>query len=127
MKGGGNSKPEIVKLSHRSDPSEDYSEMSYFSVELNYGTGMFYEAIRVTNSDNMGGPGYVAISSLMINSDITNPKEYTIGLTNVYENNIDTAVGTVKLCGTTSRDSTGFIKMYVGTSACYVPYFSEID
>ncbi|KRE04717.1 hypothetical protein ASE61_07305 [Bosea sp. Root670] len=37
-----------------------------------------------------------------------------------------TGVGTIKFKGTTSRDSAGFIKMYAGTTAYYVPVFSGI-
>jgi hypothetical protein len=37
-----------------------------------------------------------------------------------------TGVGTIKFKGTTSRDSSGFIKFYIGTTAYYVPVFSAI-
>lgn len=37
-----------------------------------------------------------------------------------------TGVGTILFKGTTSRNSTGFIKVYVGTTAYYVPFFSAI-
>ncbi len=37
-----------------------------------------------------------------------------------------TGVGTIKFKGATSRDSTGFIKIYVGTTAYYIPIFSAI-
>lgn len=37
-----------------------------------------------------------------------------------------TGVGTIKFKGATSRDSTGFVKIYVGTTAYYVPVFSAI-
>lgn len=37
-----------------------------------------------------------------------------------------TGVGTIKFKGATSRDSTGFIKIYIGTTAYYVPVFSAI-
>ncbi len=35
-------------------------------------------------------------------------------------------VGTIKFKGTTSRDSAGFAKVYVGTTAYYVPIFTAI-
>jgi hypothetical protein len=38
-----------------------------------------------------------------------------------------TGVGTILFKGTTSRDSTGFIKIYVGTTAYYIPVFSAIS
>lgn len=37
-----------------------------------------------------------------------------------------TGVGSIKFKGATSRDSTGFIKIYIGTTAYYVPVFSAI-
>lgn len=37
-----------------------------------------------------------------------------------------TGTGTIKFKGATNRDSTGFIKVYVGTTAYYVPVFSAI-
>jgi hypothetical protein len=37
-----------------------------------------------------------------------------------------TGVGSIKFKGTTSRDSSGFIKIYIGTTAYYVPVFSAI-
>lgn len=37
-----------------------------------------------------------------------------------------TGVGSIKFKGATSRDTSGFIKIYVGTTAYYVPIFSAI-
>ena len=37
-----------------------------------------------------------------------------------------TGVGSIKFKGATSRDSTGFIKVYIGTTAYYVPVFAAI-
>lgn len=37
-----------------------------------------------------------------------------------------TGTGTIKFKGATSRDSAGFIKIYIGTTAYYVPVFSAI-
>jgi hypothetical protein len=38
-----------------------------------------------------------------------------------------TGVGSIKFKGTTSRDSAGFIKIYIGTTPYYVPVFSAIS
>jgi hypothetical protein len=38
----------------------------------------------------------------------------------------DTGVGTIKFKGATSRDSVGFIKIYIGTTAYYIPCFNAI-
>jgi hypothetical protein len=37
-----------------------------------------------------------------------------------------TGTGTIKMKGSTSRDSAGFIKIYIGTTAYWVPVFSAI-
>ena len=50
----------------------------------------------------------------------------TIGLTDVFDATLSSGNGTVKLKGTTTRDSAGFIKMYVGTTTVWVPYWTNI-
>lgn len=51
----------------------------------------------------------------------------TVGLSNVSNTAANsTGVGTIKFKGATNRDSTGFIKIYIGTTAYYVPVFSAI-
>jgi hypothetical protein len=50
----------------------------------------------------------------------------TIGLTDVFDATLSSGNGTVKLKGTTPRDSAGFIKMYVGTTTVWVPYWTNI-
>lgn len=46
------------------------------------------------------------------------------GVSNVAANS--TGVGTIKFKGTGSRDSSGFIKVYIGTTAYYIPVFNDI-
>jgi len=46
------------------------------------------------------------------------------GISNLTANS--TGVGTIKFKGTGSRDSSGFIKVYIGTTAYYVPVFNDI-
>jgi len=48
-------------------------------------------------------------------------------VTNVTNTTQSTGTGTVKLTGTTSRNNTGFIKAYIGTTAVYIPYFGNIS
>jgi hypothetical protein len=51
----------------------------------------------------------------------------TVGLTNVSDaSSNSTGVGSIKFKGTTSRDSYGFLKIYIGTTAVYVPFFTAI-
>ena len=51
----------------------------------------------------------------------------TIGLTDVNDATLSTGNGTVKLKTATARDSAGFIKMYVGTTTVWVPYWTNIS
>jgi hypothetical protein len=50
----------------------------------------------------------------------------TTGLTNVVDTGISTGVGSVKMAGTTARTNTGWLKIYVGTAARYIPYWTTI-
>lgn len=51
----------------------------------------------------------------------------TVGLTNTVDNTANsTGAGTIKFKGTTSRDSSGFLKILDGTTARYIPYFDAI-
>lgn len=51
----------------------------------------------------------------------------TTELTNVADVNANsTGVGTIKFKGATNRDSAGFAKIYIGTTAYYVPVFTAI-
>jgi hypothetical protein len=51
----------------------------------------------------------------------------TIGLTDISDlATRSTGVGTIKFDDTTNRNSSGFVKIYIGTIAYYVPVFSAI-
>jgi hypothetical protein len=50
----------------------------------------------------------------------------TVGISNVVNETISTGVGSIKMGGTTARTNTGFLKIYNGTSARYIPYFTDI-
>jgi hypothetical protein len=49
-----------------------------------------------------------------------------LGLTNVTDTGISTGVGSVRTAGTTARTNTGWLKIYVGTAARYIPYWTTI-
>lgn len=49
----------------------------------------------------------------------------TVGFSNV-TNGVSTGNGTVKVNGTTARDSSGWLKIYVGTAVRYIPYWTTI-
>ena len=51
----------------------------------------------------------------------------TIGLTDVNDATLSAGNGTVKLKGATNRNSAGFIKMYVGTTTAWIPYWTDIS
>lgn len=51
----------------------------------------------------------------------------TIGLTDVNDATLSTGNGTVKLKGTTTRNSAGFIKIYVETATAWIPYWTDIS
>lgn len=54
-------------------------------------------------------------------------KASTVEVTNVSDVTANsTGVGSIKFKGTTSRDSVGFVKVYIGTTAYYVPVFDAI-
>jgi hypothetical protein len=72
-------------------------------------TGVFVAANEIRASGDTGG---AASKNTMTNgSDLTANS---------------TGVGTILFKGTTSRNSSGFIKFYIGTTAYYVPVFSAI-
>lgn len=48
-------------------------------------------------------------------------------ITNATNTTQSTGTGTIKLTGATSRNNTGFIKAYIGTTAVYIPYFGNIS
>ncbi len=51
----------------------------------------------------------------------------TVGFTDVSDlATRSTGVGTIKFDDGTNRDSSGFIKIYIGTTAYYVPVFAAI-
>ena len=47
-------------------------------------------------------------------------------LTNTVNTSLSTGTGTVKMAGATNRNNVGWLKMYSGTTAIYVPYWTTI-
>lgn len=64
-------------------------------------------------------------ASLRIGADPGSGAASKLTLTNSFSG-VSTGAGTVKMAGTTYRDSAGWIKMYNGTTAIYVPYWTTI-
>lgn len=90
----------------------------------NDGTG---KDIDGTNSNWYATPtGILAANELRAIGDIGGSASAN-SITNVYDISANsTGVGSIKFKGTTSRDSVGFIKIYIGTTAYYIPVFDSI-
>jgi len=71
------------------------------------------EAFKSTGELRSGGDGGGEASYITL----TNASDLTAN---------STGVGTILFKGASNRDSSGFIKMYIGTTAYYVPAFSAI-
>lgn len=51
----------------------------------------------------------------------------TTMITNVVDTSLSTGTGAIKLKGTgTSQNSSGWLKIYIGTQVVYIPYFTDI-
>jgi hypothetical protein len=82
--------------------------------------------ISVTNGDITADAGKVISGQLNAVGDIGGVAD-SIGFTKTSDlTTNDTGVGTIKFKGATSRDSVGFIKIYIGTTAYYIPCFNAI-
>jgi hypothetical protein len=91
------------------------------------------EAMRITSAQNVGiGITPSANAKLQVAGTIcadgdTGGVAGTIGFTDVSDTAArSTGVGTIKFDDATARDSAGFVKIYIGTTAYYVPVFSAI-
>lgn len=97
-----------------------------FNGSLRTGGGATYlpgNAVGVTES----GGRYNAVSEVRAYQDSAG-----VASTNTLTSTSDltansSGVGTIKFKGSTSRDSSGFVKIYIGTVAYYVPCFSAIS
>ena len=67
---------------------------------------------------------WVQVDKIRIGSD-GGGQPGMLTLTNV-DYAVSSGTGTVKMNGTTSRNSNGFLKMYMGTTPIYVPYWTAI-
>lgn len=71
--------------------------------------------------------GKVLTKGLMVINDEGVGATGVLTLTNVKDDSLSTGTGTIKLKGSgTTQDSAGFIKMYIGTTIIYIPYFTDI-
>lgn len=77
--------------------------------------------LQVTEAGVMFGSGELRIAGDIGGAAATNA---LTGVSDVTANS--SGVGTILFKGTTNRNSTGFIKIYIGTTAYYVPVFAAI-
>lgn len=63
--------------------------------------------------------------TLLVNGDGGGVAGMT-GITDQFNSATSSGIGTIKMCGSTARDSQGFIKCYIGTATIWIPYFTTI-
>jgi hypothetical protein len=90
--------------------------------------------IRVTNFLGFGGDSFTSSASATFSWDVTDDDNLeliingdNIGLTTWWNETISTGAGTIKMCGSTPRESTGFLKIYINGYPRYIPYYTTID
>ena len=89
---------------------------------LNDNTTVKSTPIRIGSANQVKFGGEVRVAGDIGGEASTNT---LTGASDVTANS--TGVGTVKFKGATSRDSAGFLKVYIGTTPYYVPVFSAIS
>lgn len=85
--------------------------------------GNRYVGIINDAADYIGLVGHVRASAGVNVGGDSGGVASTLGLTNAFSG-VSTGTGTVKMNGATSRNSVGWVKMYNGTTAIYLPYWT---
>lgn len=100
-------------------------------LQVKWGTGTTYDVWHGGNIGitSWGGSEYVfdkTVEAVQVraNSDSAG-KASTVTITNGTQG-VSSGAGSVKLNGTTARDSTGWLKIYVGTAIRYIPYWTTV-
>ena len=71
--------------------------------------------------------GRTQVKGLAASNDVGSGLASTTTLTNVKDDTLSTGTGAIKLKGTgTTQNSAGFLKVYIGTTVAYIPYFTNI-
>ena len=100
-------------------------------LQVKWGTGTVYDVWHGGNIGitSWGGSEYVfdkTVEAVQVraNGDSAG-KASTVTVTNGTQG-VSSGNGTVKVNGTTARDSTGWLKIYVGTAVRYIPYWTTV-
>lgn len=112
--------------------NEVIGSLTFIAADVTSGTEAAYATLNIFNG---GAPYQIGVFAPGIASfagevraglDVSGASGHTT-LTNTSNLTANsTGVGSIKMKGGTSRDSDGFIKIYIGTTAYYVPVFSAI-
>jgi len=81
---------------------------------------------NIIAGDNISAGGIVGGSAIRVLDDVGSGVVSTVTLTNAID---DTqGVGALTMLSTNGNPGTnaGFLKVYIGTAACYIPYFDDI-
>ncbi len=114
----GGATPAVGTFSALNMPAS--SVLTIGDVTLTHSTGLLTQAGSLTASGSIRG------AMLRASGDTTGVGG-TNSLTSVSDMTANSSgVGSIKFKGATSRDTVGFIKIYYGTTAGYVPVFSAI-
>ncbi len=83
-------------------------------------------AIDIGHNGGWGSARTRAMGGLFVDSDPGSGEAGMLGLTDVVDTGLDTGNGVLKMSGTTNNQNAGFIKIYVGTTAAWIPYWTAI-
>lgn len=112
----------------------DVNGIDFAYLSLRASTDNFLTSSEINIGSDTGVYGGITFSStnyrflssgILIGGDTVGLGGY-VGLTNT-TSSVSTGTGTVKMGGSTARDSTGWLKIMVGTSARYVPFWTDIS
>jgi len=119
------------------DNNQSAGYTAYFDNNNSSGYGInvnrysFIQRLGIGSDDGAGNPaldvgGETVTTSVYADGD-GGGRSGTTGITNATNLNANsTGVLTIKSKGTTNRDSSGFIKIYIGTTTYYIPVFTTI-
>lgn len=85
-----------------------------------YDVSLFRGAANILRTDDT-----FSAPSLRVTSDVAGAAS-SVSFSSTVNESVSSGAGSIKMCGSTARDSTGFLKIYNGTAVRYIPYFTTI-